>query len=218
MEVLVSMDITKYCSNKDCKQLNPQPISNFHKNKYTKDGYRSRCKACELERANQYREHNRELLAQKQQKYYKEHGEVQRKSSRNWKESHKQRQQEYWQQWYEENKEHRAEYFRRYETDKPHIILEKGRRRRKRKLNAEGSFTEEEFQKKLKQMGNRCFWCGRDLKDGDVTRDHYIPLTKGGSDCIDNIVPACRSCNCKKRNKMPHEFVKLRLATLSRAV
>lgn len=40
----------KSCSNKDCKQLNPQPVSNFHKNKHHKDGLTSQCKHCKSEK------------------------------------------------------------------------------------------------------------------------------------------------------------------------
>lgn len=196
----------KHCANKECKQNNPQPVSEFYPDKYKKNGYRSRCRACEIERAAVSRAKNRELFAKRQAEYYKRSGDVQRQASRNWKSKNKDKQKSYWQKWYEENRKKRADYHRHYQTEKPEVIIQKSRKRRNAKNGARGTFTEAEFQEILEESNYRCFWCDKQLVDGDITRDHYIPLTRGGSDYIDNIVPACVSCNCKKRNKLPYEF------------
>ncbi|MCK4464389.1 MAG: HNH endonuclease [Bacteroidales bacterium] len=34
------------------------------------------------------------------------------------------------------------------------------------------------------------------------TKDHVIPISKGGDNTKENIVPACQSCNSKKFNKI----------------
>lgn len=49
--------------------------------------------------------------------------------------------------------------------------------------------------------GNRCIYCG--IKSKRLSMDHIIPLSKNGSHTVSNIVPACKSCNSKKRNKGP---------------
>jgi 5-methylcytosine-specific restriction endonuclease McrA len=36
--------------------------------------------------------------------------------------------------------------------------------------------------------------------------DHRIPLTRGGSNLIDNILPACRRCNRRKGTMTEEEF------------
>ena len=35
--------------------------------------------------------------------------------------------------------------------------------------------------------------------------DHVVPISKGGSDCVENLVPCCRSCNSSKRNRILYE-------------
>lgn len=51
-----------------------------------------------------------------------------------------------------------------------------------------------------------CFWCHKHIPKGLRHADHYMPLAKGGKHCVSNLVPACRSCNCSKNAKLPHEF------------
>lgn len=52
-----------------------------------------------------------------------------------------------------------------------------------------------------------CCYCG-DLFAGDrplLTRDHVVPLSRGGTDCWDNVVTSCRSCNQKKDDRLVAE-------------
>lgn len=38
-------------------------------------------------------------------------------------------------------------------------------------------------------------------KEVMFTKDHILPLSKGGKDCMDNLQPMCSICNTKKGNK-----------------
>ncbi|MCP5180813.1 MAG: HNH endonuclease [Pseudomonadales bacterium] len=53
--------------------------------------------------------------------------------------------------------------------------------------------------------GNTCLYCGQHYRDGDLTRDHVVPGSRGGRDQWDNVVAACRRCNHLKGNRLLEE-------------
>jgi 5-methylcytosine-specific restriction endonuclease McrA len=63
-----------------------------------------------------------------------------------------------------------------------------------RKRSALGSHTFEEWLVVLDIFGNRCAKC----PSTEVTQDHKVPLSKGGTNNIDNLQPLCHSCNSRK--------------------
>ena len=54
----------------------------------------------------------------------------------------------------------------------------------------------------------RCYLCGVESNGNNMTREHFIPRSHGGSNLDSNIFPACRRCNTLKADKMP-TFVNL---------
>ena len=89
------------------------------------------------------------------------------------------------------------------------------------------------------QKGLRCACCGRigtyfklkaDSKnierahfnlfseDGTLmTKDHIIPRSKGGPDCIENFQTMCEECNKKKRDIMPEVIPNVELVHIKKA-
>jgi 5-methylcytosine-specific restriction endonuclease McrA len=57
--------------------------------------------------------------------------------------------------------------------------------------------------------GYRCQYCGKhrlDLRGRDyLTRDHVIPISRGGENTWENVVTACAVCNNRKANFLPVE-------------
>lgn len=77
-------------------------------------------------------------------------------------------------------------------------------RRRLRKLQAGGSHTVEQWVRLCQSYGNSCAYCG---SHGKLTRDHDVPICRGGTDDISNLMPACGSCNSRKRHLTADEFM-----------
>ena len=55
-----------------------------------------------------------------------------------------------------------------------------------------------------------CIYCLRDLHDAapsDITLDHVVARSNGGSNRENNLVTACRICNCSRQDKSRARFV-----------
>lgn len=61
-----------------------------------------------------------------------------------------------------------------------------------------GSFTAEEWKALCFQYGYKCLKCGQSV---ELTVDHVVPVSKGGTNDISNIQPLCLSCNSSKGAK-----------------
>lgn len=75
-------------------------------------------------------------------------------------------------------------------------------RYKNRKLGNGGSHTLGEWETLKAQYNWTCPCCLKNESEIKLTEDHIIPVTKGGSDNIENIQPLCRSCNSRKSNKI----------------
>ncbi len=49
--------------------------------------------------------------------------------------------------------------------------------------------------------GGKCQYCGASAEN----LDHVIPRSKGGPHTWENVVAACRPCNTRKEDRLPHE-------------
>lgn len=51
-----------------------------------------------------------------------------------------------------------------------------------------------------------CLYCGQQFRSDELTCDHVIPKSKGGSNSWTNCVTACKRCNHAKNNQTPEEW------------
>lgn len=52
---------------------------------------------------------------------------------------------------------------------------------------------------------HRCLYCGRQFRRSELTRDHVIPISRGGGNKWENVVAACKRCNWLKDCQTPEE-------------
>lgn len=78
--------------------------------------------------------------------------------------------------------------------------------RTNKKATSDGTVTDE-FLKKL-YATEYCHYCLQYTEEGKRTADHVVALDSGGAHSASNLVMACWTCNCTKRNLSEEEFMK----------
>ena len=96
--------------------------------------------------------------------------------------------------WYRRNGDHA----RKVKARAQHRRITRARLRGDERLHAEW-----EWLRLLRRHGGRCAYCDA---QGVMTRDHVIPVSRGGTDTIGNILPACQSCNYSKKDRLLVEW------------
>jgi len=191
----------KYCPK--CK--NKKSIDAFAKDRSCKDGHHGHCKECGKE----YSQKNSVRL---------------RETSVAWRQNNRDKSVAYIRKWQAENpdkvavhekrkyekvkqklandpvaaekeRKRQAEYSVRWKKENPDKNRVNEEKRRKRIIGAGENHTRKQWLELCLRYQNKCLACG---STKNICADHIVPLSKGGSDCIDNIQPLCRSCNSRK--------------------
>ena len=91
-----------------------------------------------------------------------------------------------------------------YRKDNPRIAIWNHNRKSAR-IAGGSKFTLDEWNALMESYNGCCAYCGTDKKK--MTVDHVVPLSRGGSNAIDNIAPACGTCNSSKGTKLLSEWM-----------
>ncbi len=150
--------------------------SNFHKKAGTRDGLNERCRGC-------YSKENK--------KRYHADIEASRKAVR-----------EANARAYAtpEGKARLIGNIRRWERNNPDALKAIQHSRRAENI---GKLDPAKWRERLDFYGGKCIYCGT---SENITIEHRIPVSRGGTNLPANLAPACKSCNCKKSTKTEFEF------------
>ena len=90
-----------------------------------------------------------------------------------------------------------------YHRANPAVVRAKFHKHRALWLAAEGAFTPAEWDELVLVHGGRCAYC---REAAPLEPDHRTALSRGGSNRIENILPACHRCNARKHRMTEAEF------------
>lgn len=109
-------------------------------------------------------------------------------------------------EYYQQHKEYILAYRKEYVRQGRNIMIGRACNERRR-AQMRGSIVQKIGSREMlsiKDLFNQeCGYCG---STNDLTLDHFIPLSKGGTHTISNLVCACRSCNNRKHTSDPYTW------------
>lgn len=148
---------------------------------------------------------NAEAMRQKRREAYAKNPAGDYAAHRAWVERNRDARAEYMRGWRGKQVEYRKTYDAAYRKAHAEERAERQNARRARQIGNGGSHTREQWRALQEAYGFRCGYCR--VESARLTKDHAIPLAKGGTDDISNIIPACLPCNRRKHVKTAEEFM-----------
>ena len=177
---------------KTCRKcLKESELSNFNKAARNTGGLAHQCKQCDSARAAaRYAEKRDEIL----EKNYA------------WRKRNPDKLREYQRKYTAQDPEKVAQRARNWQQRNPEKVRAISHRKRARK-NANAVY--EILPKHLARLyTSPCAYCGA---TENITADHVIPVSRGGSHGIGNLVPACSRCNSSKKDRLITEWRRISL-------
>ena len=174
----------------------------FPKNLTTKDKLSSWCNLCYKLYRKLWYDGNKEKIREHNREYCKKNRKKIRENAKRWYKKNREKIKEHSRLYYQKNKEKiniKSEEWRRKNPERCKAIAKRSRAKRR---GAIGSHTLGEWKLLKKRYRFCCPMCKKCEPEIKLTEDHRIPLSKGGSDYIENIRPLCLSCNSKKGAKV----------------
>jgi len=187
----------KQCSK--CGDL--KPLSEYYLRKASRDGYHTQCKRCLIKQVSNNYYANPEPAKQRSKKWREENPDWVKQNNKNWAINNAEYKALKNAEWRLNNLEQHRDNSKNWAKENPD--KRKANNYKRRALlgeNGKYAISKKELQK---IYAKPCLYCG---SKGDITLDHVIPVKRGGTHSIGNLVPSCQSCNSSKGNKTITEW------------
>ena len=86
-----------------------------------------------------------------------------------------------------------------------HFILEISEAEIKREREKSRELRKSRWWKNRVALGH-CHYCNEVFAPEELTMDHLVPVSRGGKASRNNVVPACKECNSRKKYLLPIEW------------
>lgn len=147
-------------------------------------------------RAKKAYEARRDYYLEKHREWHKQNPERAKALSAKWNEANPGAMTARGTAWRRNNPEKARAAVSKYRSANPDVGLALNHAYRARQKQAQGKFTSREWKALKASYHGRCVYCG----NAATTADHVVPISRGGSNSIENIAPACRPCNSSKND------------------
>lgn len=183
------------------------PLADFPVRKDTASGRRSACQTCHRARSNEYsktyRKWNPEKVREYARQYRENNQDRERARYRRYDEAHREKRRAAMASARATNPEYQRALRKAWREDNLEVVRERCRRYwHYRRTGSDPSVLVDAYAERLLELP--CDYCGA---TENISIDHVVPISRGGKHVIENIVPACRTCNSSKGAKLLDEWL-----------
>lgn len=134
------------------------------------------------------------LKRQRDREYYARNRERKKEQVALWQRSNNERHRENVRRWKEKNPERQRQLWA--------VGVQRRRSRKRSNTPRYQNYTLPQWEHLKRSYDFYCLCCGKREPDVSLTVDHVVPLSRGGTNSIDNLQPLCFACNLAKRDRI----------------
>jgi hypothetical protein len=171
------------------------------------NNHKCRCDECKAKKA-EYARRTRERYPDYAKNYYAANTELCRQRTEDWRQRNLEASRKKSRDWSRNNPERRNAKQRRWNANnKDKLFIANKKLQAERRKAKSYQFTAKDWRRLVRRFGSCCAYCGVKAK---MTVEHVVPIVRGGTHSIGNILPVCKSCNSSKNKKLLIEWRRYR--------